>query len=140
MTDYGGTDGERERARVKHAAAYEEAKRRQRDRSGQRLSDAQVAAKADKIGGLDYICDVNRCFWFDGLNGDRRCTLQANPCNGARGKEFECCFACSQWFLANRERLQQWFSLAVTVDYKIARYFVNRAQGLRAVFPLPFET
>lgn len=137
--DYGFiSDGERRRGDAAIAENRAAAKLRLL-KSKQRLTDQQVGYTANKVPGLELVCDVTRVHWQPTANGVAA-KLQANPCNGGRANAFECCYLCSQWFQAHEYLLREWFSLAVTVDFRIARYFTDKAKGLRSVFPeLPFE-
>lgn len=125
---------QRQRERV--AAARERAKLIKAARaSGQRLTDLDVAAKIPPGIVMDQ-CDMHRLVWKPRDDRQLACYFQRIPCNGVRGRAFECCYLCSEWLVANRQRLIDWFGLAGSMKTAV---FLRDPEAFRVFWPVPFE-
>lgn len=141
MTDYNGgvtyfgeaheqrlrerANNNRERARLRRAARL----------SGQRLTDLDVVLKMPEGSNMDP-CGMYRLVWKPRDDGQLACYFQRIPCNGLRGKAFECCYLCTKWLDAHRQRLIDWFGLAGSMKTSV---FLREPASFRLFWPVPYE-
>lgn len=123
MTDYGGTEREIELRAKRIAQNRADAIERKRRKLEGRLPRSEVDKKIDARPDLAYLCGVHRIVWrSDPTIVGERAYIAREPCDGARGADFHCCFLCSQWMDLNQQKLRDWFGLAITLDKRAASY------------------